>query len=92
LDLVQIAAEGLAPNSQCLGLPRRIQPHAFRSLEPLLLKTNPDGAGIIKAVGPQETLAHETSNVSAASRFLIVIEMSGPSRLVSRQTSIATVH
>ncbi len=85
LDLVQIAAEGLAPKSQyqvCLAESN----HApFGKLEALaVLKTNPDGAGIVQAIGPLKKLAPANSQASSGmtQRFLVITEMTEDSQIV----------
>jgi YVTN family beta-propeller protein len=91
LDLVQIAAEGLAPKAQYqVYLSESTQP-PFRRLQPLaILKTNPDGAGIVQAIGPLKTLvggdASEASEVHSR-RFLIVSEMNDASQVLLRQVA-----
>jgi YVTN family beta-propeller protein len=89
LDLVQIAAEGLAPKAQ-YQLYLADSNHApFGKLEALaVLKTNPDGAGIVQAIGPLKTLAHKDSDTSGASsrKFLVVTDLNDPSQVVLRQT------
>jgi hypothetical protein len=96
VDLVQIAAEGLAPKSRYnvyLADSNRAPYGNLRALA--VLKTNPDGAGIVQAVGPLKTLASNGESASAGSsrRFLIITEMNEPTRLVLQQapqeTSIA---
>jgi YVTN family beta-propeller protein len=96
LDLVQIAAEGLAPKSRYnvhLADSNRAPYGNLRALA--VLNTNPDGAGIVQAVGPLKTLASNGESASAGSsrRFLIITEMNEPTRLVLQQapqeTSIA---
>ena len=96
LDLVQIAAEGLAPKSQYnvyLADSNRAPYGNLRALA--VLKTNPDGAGIVQAVGPLKTLASngESASGGAARRFLIITEMNEPTRLVlqpaPQETSVA---
>ena len=58
LDLVQIAAEGLTPKSQYQVYLAESDHAPFGKLEPLaVLKTNPDGAGIVQTIGPLKTLA-----------------------------------
>ena len=53
LDLVQIAAGGLAPKSQYQVYLAGSNQAPFGKLEALaVLKTNPDGAGIVQAIGP----------------------------------------
>ncbi|HEV2732914.1 MAG TPA: hypothetical protein VGV15_23025 [Terriglobales bacterium] len=90
LDLVQIAAEGLAPKSQYQVYLAESSHAPFGKLEALaVLKTNPDGAGIVQAIGPLKTLAHGDSNAATAERFLIVTDISDPSQVVLRQTGAA---
>jgi hypothetical protein len=87
LDLIQIAAAGLAPKSQY---------HApFGRLEALaILKTNPDGAGIVQAIGPLKTLAPGDSGGAVApfERYLVVTDMNNTSQVVLRQANASTVH
>jgi hypothetical protein len=86
LDLVQIAAKGLTQYQVYLAE----SDHApFGKLGPLaVLKTNPDGAGIVQTFGPLKTLA--TRGAGAADvpsrRFLMVTEQKDPSQVVLRQT------
>jgi len=90
LDLVQIAAEGLAPKSQYQVYLADSNHAPLGRLEALaVLKTNPDGAGIVQAVGPLKTLTHGDSRSSdvPAGRFVIVTEMNDSSHVVRRQTS-----
>jgi YVTN family beta-propeller protein len=91
LDLVQIAAVGLAPKTQFKVYLAESNKPPFGKLEPLaVLKTNPDGAGIVQAIGPLKTLAGKDSAASSAmpsQRFLIVTDMNDPSHVVLRQTS-----
>ena len=89
LDLVQIVAEGLAPQAQYqVYLSNSSQP-PFGRLQPLaILKTNPDGAGIVQAIGPLKTLVGgDASAVSEvrSRRFLIVSEMKDASKVLLRQ-------
>jgi YVTN family beta-propeller protein len=87
LDLIEIAAHGLAPNTQYrVYLADSNQP-PFGALEPLaLFKTNPDGAGIVQAIGPLKRLAHGDSNASLAPlrRFLVVADAHDTSQVVLR--------
>jgi hypothetical protein len=88
LDLVQIAAEGLAPKAQYQVYLAESGHVPFGKLEPLaLLRTNPDGAGIVQAIGPLKTLAPQDSATSAAPsrRFLIVTDPKDASQVVLRQ-------
>jgi len=96
LDLVQIAAEGLTPNSRYNVYLADSNRAPYRNLRALaVLNTNPDGAGFVQAVGPLKTLASNGKSASAGTsrRFLIITEMNEPTRLVLQQapqeTSIA---
>ncbi|HET8889563.1 MAG TPA: YncE family protein [Candidatus Angelobacter sp.] len=85
LDLVQIAAKGLTPKSQYQVYLAEADHAPFGKLEPLaVLKTNPDGAGIVQAIGPLKTLSRASLGVSSQ-RFLIVTEVGDSSRVVLRQ-------
>jgi YVTN family beta-propeller protein len=88
LDLIQIAAVGLAPSAQYQVYLAEREDAPFGKLEPLaILKTNPDGGGIVQAVGPLKRLsAHTATDAAAGSRrFLVVTELSDPSRVVLQQ-------
>jgi len=87
LDLVQIAAEGLTPKWQYQVYLAESDHAPFGKLEPLaVLKTNPDGAGIVQAIGPLKTLAGAGAAAGVPSRrFLIVTELKDPSQVVLRQ-------
>ena len=87
LDLVQIAAKGLSPQTQYQVYLAESNKSPFGKLEPLaVLKTNPDGAGIVQAIGPLKVLAG--SDPSAPSqRFLIVTDIKDSSQVVLRQTN-----
>jgi len=87
LDLVQIAAEGLTPTTQYEvylagsgDAPGKLEPLAY-------LTTNPDGGGIVQAIGPLKTLAAGagTSAGESSQRFLIVTQLNNPSQVVLRQ-------
>ena len=93
LDLVQIAAKGLTPKSQYQVYLAESDHAPFGKLEPLaVLKTNPDGAGIVQAVGPLKALiAGAGADRSAPSqRFLIVTDMKDHSQVVLRQASASS--
>jgi YVTN family beta-propeller protein len=93
LDLVQIAAEGLAPNSQYQVFLAESDHAPFGKLQPLaILKTNPDGAGIVQTIGPLKTLAHGGQTVSGTrtQTFLIVSSVSNSSDVVLRQSSTSS--
>lgn len=90
LDLVQIAAKGLTPKSQYQVYLTESDHAPFGKLEPLaVLKTNPDGAGIVQAIGPLKTLAAGAGTAAGgpARRFLIVTELKDPSQVVLRQAA-----
>jgi YVTN family beta-propeller protein len=88
LDLVQIAAEGLVPRSQYQVYLAESGHAPFGKLEQLaVLRTNPDGAGIVQAIGPLKTLAPADSAASASPsrRFLIVTDSKDATQVVLRQ-------
>jgi len=91
LDLVQIAAKGLTPKAQ-YQVYLSMSDHApFGQLEPLaVLRTNPDGAGIVQTIGPLKTLAAGDSSAPVSRRFLIVTDLKDPSQVVLRQTSASS--
>lgn len=86
LDLIQIAAKGLAPKSAYQVYLAESNQSPFGKLDPLaVLKTNPDGAGIVQAIGPLKMLVGNNPNSSASQRFLIVTDMKDSSQVVLRQ-------
>jgi YVTN family beta-propeller protein len=86
LDLVQIAAKGLAPQTSYQVYLAESDHSPFGTLESLaVLKTNPDGAGIVQAIGPLKALAGNDPNSSAPQRFLIVTDLKDSSQVVLRQ-------
>ena len=88
LDLIQIAAAGLAPKSQYEVYLAESNRAPLGKLEPLaVLKTNPDGGGIVQAIGPLKTLAASDANAPGvpSRRFLIVTDLKDPSQVVLRQ-------
>jgi len=88
LDLVELAASGLAGKSQYQLYLADFDHAPFGNLEPLaVLKTNPDGAGIVQAIGPLKSLAGErpANGLASSRRFLIVTELKDPSTVVLRQ-------
>jgi YVTN family beta-propeller protein len=90
LDLVQIAAAGLAPKAQYHVYLAESNHAPFGKLVPLgLLKTNADGAGIMQAIGPLKSLSIGTglSADVAVNRFLILTELRDSSRVVLRQAA-----
>ena len=86
LDLVQVAARGLAPQTQYQVYLAESNQSPFGKLEPLaVLKTNPDGAGIVQTIGPLKVLVGNDSAPSAPQRFLIVTDIKDSSRVVLQQ-------
>jgi len=86
LDLIQIAAKGLAPQTQYQVYLAESNQSPFGKLEPLaVLKTNPDGAGIVQAIGPLKVLTDNDPASSTSQRFLIVTDMKDSSQVVLRQ-------
>ena len=86
LDLVQVAARGLAPQTQYQIYLAESNQSPFGKLEPLaVLKTNPDGAGIVQTIGPLKVLVGNDSAPSAPQRFLIVTDIKDSSRVVLQQ-------
>lgn len=86
LDLIQIAARGLSPKTQYQVYLAESEHVPFGKLEPLaILKTNPDGAGIVQAVGPLKSLATSASSLGEPHRFVVVTESKDASRVVLRQ-------
>ncbi len=91
LDLVQIAATGLAPQTQYQVYLAESNQSPFGKLEPLaVLKTNPDGAGIVQAIGPLKVLAGNDPNSSASQRFLIVTDIKDSSQMVLQQANTSS--
>jgi len=87
LDLVQIAAKGLPPQTTYQVYLAESNHPPFGKLEPLaVLKTNPYGWSIVQAIGPLKTLAGDTPNSSPPKRFLLVTDMQDPSQVVLRQS------
>src|SRR6266404_3193628 len=91
LDLVQIAATGLAPQTQYQVYLAESNQSPFGKLEPLaVLKTNPDGAGIVQAIGPLKALAGNEPS-SAPQRFLIVVtDIKDSSQMVLQQANTSS--
>ena len=94
LDLVQIAAEGLAPKSQYQVYLAETNHAPLGKLEALaLLKTNADGAGIVQAIGPLKTLGGSEAggSVGHSQRFLVVTDIKDSSQVVLRQSTALAV-
>src|SRR6476469_8235468 len=91
LDLIQIAAKGLSPQTQYQVYLAESGESPFGKLEPLaLLKTNPDGAGIVQAIGPLKVLGGSDSS-APSQRFLIVTDIKDSSQAVLRQSNSASL-
>ena len=93
LDLVQIAAKGLAPKAQYQVYLAESDHAPFGKLESLaVLRTNPDGAGIVQAIGPLKTLAGGAGATAGppSRRFLIVTDPKDPSQVVLRQVGTSS--
>jgi YVTN family beta-propeller protein len=90
LDLIQIAARGLSPRTQYQVYLAESNQSPFGKLEPLaVLKTNPDGAGIVQAIGPLKFVGGKDPNSSTAQRFLVVTDTKDSSQVVLRQSNQA---
>jgi YVTN family beta-propeller protein len=88
VDLVEIAASGLAPKAQYQVYLAVSSHEPFGELTPLaILRSNPDGAGIVQAIGPLKMLAGGGSLPASSRRFLLVTELKDQSQVVLRQTS-----
>jgi DNA-binding beta-propeller fold protein YncE len=93
LDLVQIAAQGLAPNTQYQVYLAESYKPPFGKLEPLaVLKTNSDGGGIVQVIGPLKVLAGSSSTTVPSQRFLILTDMKNVSRVVLVQAAEISSH
>jgi YVTN family beta-propeller protein len=91
LDLVQIAAKGLAPKESYQVYLAESNKSPFGKLEPLaILKTNPDGAGIVQAIGPLKALAGKDQTTSTSQRFVVVTDFKDSSQVVLRQSDSET--
>jgi YVTN family beta-propeller protein len=90
LDLIQIAARGLSPRTQYQVYLAESNRSPFGKLEPLaVLKTNPDGAGIVQAIGPLKFVGGKDPNSSAPQRSLVVTDTEDSSQVVLRQSNQA---
>jgi hypothetical protein len=88
LDLVQIAANGLAPETSYQVYLAESNRPPFGKLEPLaVLKTNSYGWSIVQAIGPLKVLAGNDPNSSASQRFLIVTDIKDSSQVVLHQAN-----
>ncbi len=90
LDLVEIAARGLAPGAQYRVYLAQSNHPPYGNLEPLaILKTNPDGAGIVQTVGPLKVLVRPGAETDGSfpKRFLIITDLNNPSQVVLGQAN-----
>jgi YVTN family beta-propeller protein len=90
LDLVEIAARGLASGAQYRVYLAQSNHPPFGNLEPLaIFKANPDGAGIVQTVGPLKALVRPgaATEASPPQRFLIITDLNDQSRVMLRQAS-----
>jgi YVTN family beta-propeller protein len=90
LDLVQIAVKGLTPKAQYRVFLADSNQPPFKNVQPLaVLKTNPDGAGIVQTIGPMKTLVGQSPAASDVSprRFLIISESADAAHVVLRQAA-----
>ena len=88
LDLVEIAARGLASGAQYRVYLAQNNHPPYGDLEPLgIFKANPDGAGIVQTVGPLKSLVHPgaATEASPPQRYLIITDLNDPSRIVLLQ-------
>jgi len=93
LDLVEIAATGLAPGAQYQVYLAQNNHPPYGSLEPLaVFKVNPDGAGIVQTVGPLKALVQSGRGTQASlpRRYLIITDLKNPSRVVLQQVDSFT--
>jgi len=90
LDFVEIAAKGLQSGAQYRVYLAQSNDPPYRNLEPLaVFKANPDGAGIVQALGSLKTLVRSETSTDGTlpQRFLIITDFNDPSRVVLRQAS-----
>ena len=88
LDLLEIAATGLASGAQYRVYLTRSNDPPYANLEPLaMFKANPDGAAIVQALGPLKALVRSgaATDGTLPRRFLIITDFNDPSRVVLRQ-------
>ena len=94
VDLIQVAASGLEPRTQYRVYVSGSDHAPYEKLEPVaILKTNPDGAGIVQAIGPLKKLSINGSGGSSPrAAFLIITDAADSARVVLRQESPASTH
>jgi hypothetical protein len=66
--------------------------HLGYSPDPSTFMTNPDGSGIVQAIGPLKKLANETGQdeEEPCPRFLIVTEFNDTSKVVLKQSDTSS--
>ena len=89
LDLLQVTARGLAPATPYQVYLTESARAPYGTLVPLaVLRTNPDGAGTVQAIGPLKSLAPSAGGSAPPSRrFLIVTALNDATQVVLRQAS-----
>jgi len=90
VDLVEVAAAGLAPQTQYRLCLANADHAPFGKLETLtVFKTNLDGAGIVQAIGSLKALAGggEAARGVPSQRFLIVTDLKDTSQVVLLQSN-----
>jgi YVTN family beta-propeller protein len=88
LDLLEIAAKGLASGAQYRVYLAQSNDPPYENLEPLaIFKANPDGAAIVQALGSLKALVRSgaATDGTLPQRFLIITDLNDPSRVVLRQ-------
>ncbi len=88
LDLLEIAAKGLASGAQYRVYLAKSNNPPYGDLEPLaIFKANSDGAGIVQTLGPLKALGRSGAAIDGTlpQRFLIITDLNDPSRVVLRQ-------
>jgi YVTN family beta-propeller protein len=88
LDLLEIAVKGLDSGAQYRVYLAQSNDPPYGNLEPLaIFKANPDGAGIVQALGSLKALVRSGAAIdgSLPRRFLIITDLNDPSRVVLRQ-------
>lgn len=88
LDLVEIAAKGLASGAQYQVYLAQSNDPPYGNLEPVaIFKANPDGSGIVQTLGPLKALVRSGATIDGTfpQRFLIITDLNDPSRVVLRQ-------
>ena len=73
-DLIEIAAASLSPSTAYRVYLAESNYQPYGKLQELaILKTNPDGAGIVQAIGPLKSLAPRAASASSADRLFLIV-------------------